>query len=295
MCSSNVSVTGAVIATNGVALPTPIEVVSGQVRLGVGVHTIRWTASDGKLNTQATQTVTIGTQIESSQSFVLENAASLRFGTGYAALYNAGNAIAKLNNDAHTSDIFSVGAVDVEHRAYAGNIRSATSTFVQPDGHAISQTVGPVALPALPTLPSFTVPGGSGITVNTSRTLTPGSYASVTANSGATLIFSGGDFYIGSLTINSSVTLRAAANTRIFVKTGLAFRSSFTTPSNQIQPVCLGFAGTSATFEAIFNGTLLAPNATITFGLNSPLTFTGSFYAKVLWLRPNNQLICIES
>jgi hypothetical protein len=152
--------------------------------------------------------------------------------------------------------------------------------------------VGAVALPAIPALPSFSVPGGTGTTVNGSLNLPPGSYASITANSGATLVLSDGDYFFGAFTINSNVALRATATTRIFVKTTLVLRSPITDAGGQLQSIFIGFAGTSTTLEASMAGTLLAPSATVTFGLDPNLTFTGGFRARDIDLRPQNTIVC---
>ena len=39
-------------------------------------------------------------------------------------------------------------------------------------------------------------------------------------------------------------------------------------------------------------GTLLAPAATVTFGINPNLTFTGGFRARNIDLRPSNTIVC---
>ncbi|HJX53613.1 MAG TPA: hypothetical protein VJ801_12675 [Polyangia bacterium] len=114
-------------------------------------------------------------------------------------------------------------------------------------------------------------------------------------NSGATLVLSGGDYFLGDLTINASATVTAAASTRVYVKHEIIFRSRFRTPTGLTQPVYLGFAGTSTTMEAPFDGTLLAPSALVTFGTGSGLTYTGSFRAREMRVRPARTLVCKEN
>jgi hypothetical protein len=59
-----------------------------------------------------------------------------------------------------------------------------------------------------------------------------------------------------------------------------------------VQRITLGFAGTTLSMLATFNGTLIAPNATASFGTDTSLTFTGSFFARTLEVNPGNNLVC---
>jgi hypothetical protein len=43
---------------------------------------------------------------------------------------------------------------------------------------------------------------------------------------------------------------------------------------------------------ARFDGTLLAPNATVFFGTGVGMTFTGSFFARVIEVRADTSLVC---
>ena len=58
----------------------------------------------------------------------------------------------------------------------------------------------------------------------------------------------------------------------------------------------LGYSGTAPTsLEATFNGSFVAPNASVMFGVGSGLTFTGAFYAKGLEVRPASTMVCQTS
>jgi len=98
--------------------------------------------------------------------------------------------------------------------------------------------------------------------------------------------------FFRSLTINSAVNVRVSAATRVFVLNSVALRSSFTRPGGQLQAIMLGFGGATLALEAPFNGTLIAPNASVTFGAASGITFSGSFFGRPLQVRPQSTLIC---
>jgi hypothetical protein len=109
---------------------------------------------------------------------------------------------------------------------------------------------------------------------------------------GGTLILAGGDYFFQSLAINANVTVRVPPTTRIFVKNTLGFQSPFLAAAGTtVQRITLGFAGTIVSIPATFNGTLIAPNATVVVGANA-LTYTGSFFAHSLEVNPGNNLVC---
>jgi hypothetical protein len=296
-CLASVPVTGQVIATNGTPLATPIPVVNGSVSLGIGVHTIRWSATDGLHPVTGTQTVTVGTRIEAKQSFTVEDRASVtNFTGGFAAVLNAGTGTAQIGNDSRSGAVMSVGPIRVLHRAVVnGDATSGSTVFKESDG-TITGTIrqnASVVLPALATLPAFPSPTAGSFTVASGTvTKNPGSYSTASV-SGGTLVLKSGDYFFQSLTINANVTVRATPTTRVFVRDTFAFRSPFRASSGTaVQPLFVGFAGSAATLEAQLDGTLLAPNATVNFGVDTSITFTGSYFARAIDVRPASILRC---
>ena len=61
------------------------------------------------------------------------------------------------------------------------------------------------------------------------------------------------------------------------------------TSGTAVQSVFLGFAGATLNLFAPFNGTLVAPNAAVTFGTGSGLTYTGSFFGRILEVAPGER------
>ena len=236
ICSTvPLTVTGQVISENGVPLHPTIPVVNGQVTLGFGTFVIEWTATDGT-NTSAPvfQTVTVSPHIQAAGNFVLDSNAFVKNANGSPGqVLNSANGETELGATATSGSITSVASVSLSSNAkVTGNVISGGSITLQ-SGASISGSRtqnASVVLPALPTLPTFPPPVGPNITVNSgTQTLTPGSYPTVTLNSGATLIMTAGDFFIQNLFINSSVNVRlqVTPNTRVFVQNQFAFRSPF--------------------------------------------------------------------
>jgi hypothetical protein len=293
------TVTGQVIVSNGVLLTTPIPVVAGRAQIGPGTHVIRWTASDGTNIAVTTQTVVVQAAMQATNSFQVDDRATVRdVGGAGAGVFNSGGGQTRVGFDAHSGGILSVGPVQVSDRAVvsgpvisAGALDVSASASVAGARTAFAQ----VALPPIPALPAFPAATGGNVTINANnrRTLAAGSFGNVAVTSGGTLILGAGDFFFQNLTLNAAATIRVTATTRVFVRTGLTAHSPFLAAAGTtVQSIFLGFGGTSLTFEAVFNGTLVAPNAQVFFGNGAGLTFSGGFYARSIEVRPQSTLIC---
>jgi len=297
-CLHPPTITGRVVSVNGVAVSSP-SFTGSSTTLGVGTSVIEWTASDGPNSVTATQTVTVGTRIESSFSFLVDDRAHVNGpGTSLAAIANAGTGTTRVGFDAFTGGITSVsGATVLDRATIGGNILSAGMNNVSGAAN-VSGTVtnfGVVSLPPLPTLPSFPPVTGGSLTVSSGTfTRGPGSYDTFQLNGGTLTLTGAGDYYFRSLTINNGATIRVAANARVFVLNTLVYHARFLQPTGtNTQTVTLGYAGSgSVSMEAPFNGTLVAPAASVGFGTGSGLTFTGSFFARTIEVKPASTLVC---
>jgi len=298
-CTTVAPPTGLVIATNNLTLAHPVPVIAGQVNLGIGSHTIQWTATDGTNSVSLNQTVVVGTKIQASKSFLVDDrAALLTRGGGFAAVLNSGSGPTSIGNSARTGPVLSVGPVRVLHGAtVTGDVTSQGTASKDTDATvtgSINQFQS-VSLPPLGSLPAFPSPTGGSFTVDGgSRTIRPGSYSTSSIVNGGTLILQGGDYFFQTLTINSNVTVRVTPTTRIFVRDSLTFRSPFRASSGTaVQPIFLGFAGTTVVLETEFDGTFLAPSASASLGIGNGATFSGSFMTSVLEIRPGSSLVCL--
>ena len=295
-CLSSVPLTGKVIATNGTTLGVPIPVVGGAATLGLGVHTVQWSASDGFHTVTGTQTVTVGPRIETASSFTVEDRASVVADGGFGAVLNAGTGTAQIGNDSKSGTVMSVGPISVLHRAVVtGDAVSGSTVSKATDGTITGTTRqnASVVLPVLGTLPSFPSPTAGSFTVSSGTvTKNPGSYTTASVT-GGTLVLKSGDYYFQSLTINANVTVRATSTTRVFVRNTLTFQSPIrATTGTAIQPLFVGFAGSTVTLEAELDGTFLAPSANVGFGVDTSITFTGSYFARAIDIRPASVLHC---
>lgn len=298
-CASSLTPAGQVVVSNNVTLTTPIPVTGGQAVLGIGTQVVVWTVSDG-VNPPVTadEIVLVNPAIAATKSFLVDDRAQVQNSAGgFGAVVNSGTGLTRIGNDARTGAIVSVGPVDLLHRAFAaGNVTSGSIVSKEADD-TVSGTISSnvtVTIPAPPALPAIPAPTEGFVTINsaTGLALAPGSYAGATVN-GGTLVLGAGDYYFTSLTINSNSIVRAAATTRVIVADALVMNAPFYASSGtSVQPIFLGFAGSSLGIYADFDGTLVAPNATVLFGTGSGSVFIGSFFGSVFEVNPASALVC---
>lgn len=300
-CAGSLLTSGQVISKNGSPLSPPVPVLAGQVNLSPGTYVIQWSASDGFNTVSANQTVTVTAAIQAADTFTLADRAEVRNAAGgYGAIYNSGTGATTIGQHSHTASVLSRATVRVLHYAVVdGDVTSANRVLPDADAtiNGIRTEFANVQLPALPTLPAFppaTLPGFTVDANSRPKTAQPGSYGSVTAANGGVLTFTAGDFYFQSLYINAGATVRVDPKTRIFVRDQLTYNAPLLALSGtRVQPIYLGYAGTSLLgLYAAFNGTLLAPNAKVTFGTGAGLVYTGSFWARSLEVTPGSALVC---
>jgi len=293
---------GEVISTNGVALLPPRLVPDDRIMLlGPGLHTIRWTVSDGTLTSTANSTVKVHATIQAAGSFIVEDNAQVKQATGWAGVFNSGSGATMINAGAKTGNIISTGFVALTSGATVnGSILSGGSVSV-PSGATVTGTQtslpGQVVLGPLPTLPTFPATTGSDLTIpsGTTTPLTPASRPAVTVKNGGTLVLSAGDYYFRSLTIESGASVRAVTGTKVYVKDQLALNAPVRdSGGSALQPIFLGFAAsTSLSIPVRFDGTLVAPNASVIMSNPVKAAFTGAFYAGSIDLMPGNIISCV--
>ena len=232
-CIGSVQVTGVVIASTTASVPR--NVVNGQVSLPAGVHTIRWTATDGITSSQVTQVVTVRPGIFANRDLELRDRARTNAGERDAGLGEQPRQ--RSHPDRQRRDVgqhsqrrarrhegprargrrdHHFGHTDAR-QSDDGDRRDSDQHARQPA--AVPQPRGRLVPPA----------GGQDLFINGTVTLAPGSYRSVTVNSNGTLVLWTGDyFFTGLFTVNSSSTVRindTAGPVRIFVSTAFAYRA----------------------------------------------------------------------
>jgi hypothetical protein len=306
-CDPGVVVTGAIITRNGQTLPTPIPLQNGRVQLPLGTHVVRWTARDQSGNTAtATQTLSVRPGIVASNSIAIEDRGEIRLpGSGFATLGNTGNGLTS-GVQAQTGSIVTKGGVFLRDRAIVngsilaggavttqnqttvtGTVTQNSTSVILPAGRDLSGVVFPASNAGAVTLP----PDGT-------RTLAPGSYATVIANARAVLTLSAGTYYFQSLTLEPQSRLhlnQAAGPVKLYVKNSMIIRGQIASVAGAPDGFVLGFAGTgSVVLETTFpGGTVIAPSAGVVVASLGTNAFRGQLFAKDIQVRPQAVVTCI--
>jgi serine protease len=215
---------------------------------------------------------------------------------GFAPSSHAGPSVATYGYDTRVGSITSIGPVKLLDRASVSG--SVTTGQQVTYGHNPGSVVvsGPITTNAPLTPPSliqwnvpFNVVTNNVTVTQGTNSLAPGSYGSVTLQSGG-LTLRAGTYYIDRLTLepNTTFTINSSAGpVFLYVRSSLIFRANMVGAPDKL---LLGYLGTQlANLERTFSGTIVAPNARVRLAVgNTP--HTGAVLAKEVELDPGVKL-----
>jgi hypothetical protein len=203
-------------------------------------------------------------------------------------IQSAGTFATTIGIDATVGNVQSKSSVSLGDRTRArGSVVTSGSVTLGSQAGADGGIKSSVPV-SVDTLASFSVTfptAGAAVTlaVNEQRAIAPGSHGAVTLNTASVLFLRSGDYYFTSLDVQPQSVLvldDSAGPVRIYVKSSLIFRGSAQNSLGAAPDFLLAYMGTTAaTIESAFDGTIVAPNATITLG---SVAHSGAFYAKEL-------------
>jgi hypothetical protein len=262
--------------------------------LPLGTTTVTWTAVDSQGHeTTATQTFTTRPALLASGTIDLGDRTTIAPGSSLVAL---GPARSYIGYDAVARDLFATGPITVRDRATLfGTIQSGGSITIGNQVNSSEANLHPFVAPGFGTFPELAStpnPTGSQNVVlepGQTRTITPGLYRNLVVKSRAVLTLGAGDYSLDALEIEPDAVISVPAGARLFVRTKLIFRGSFSGPG----PITLSYSGTSDVYlERAFRGTFKAPLAKVTLGSGNSLSFAGTVAAREIVLRPGVSFTC---
>ena len=216
---------------------------------------------------------------------------------GFAAVASVGATLTDLGVDSRVGSTTSVAPITLRDRARVTGNATSGGLITLGNGATVTGTRTPnaaVPLERLSWMVSFPQ-SGSGLTLppDQSAPLAPGSHGPVHIFSRSTVTLSSGTYYLDELILEpeSRMVLDTTAGpVFIYVRNNFIYRgvTIFNGPSDRL---LVGFAGSMApAIEGPFDGTLVAPNATVRLGVGGT-AHRGAVYAKSIELDPDARLI----
>jgi hypothetical protein len=217
-----------------------------------------------------------------------------------ASIASLGTGTLELGADSNVGDLWSKGPLFLRDRAkvsgsaeVAGTVTKQNATIIT-GGVVLNPTLASVAAATLGATFGTACGGNVSLEPDKVRTLSPDAYGDVSVKAGATLTLKSGNYTLNSFQLESLAKLAldvAAGPVVLFVKSGFTFRGSVSSPTDATQSLLIEYAGTStASIEAPFQGTIVAPNARLNLATVQGAGHRGSFFAKDIEVFPDAKI-----
>jgi DNA-binding protein YbaB len=214
----------------------------------------------------------------------------------FAAMANAGNGTTTIGNDAQVGNVWSRAPVTLRDRTHVNGFIKSNQSVTQGASDVITGTVSQQTFIQLPNFGfSVTFPGTNSGSVNlqpnTTRTLSPGSYADLIVNAGATLFLSTGTYFFTSFDIESGATISCSSGSGqvvVYVSGNVIFRGKIIEKTGGRPKFFLGaFTTNTIAVGGPFTGTIAAPNTQITLNTVGTPGHSGAFFGKAIQVDPD--------
>jgi len=237
--------------------------------------------------------------LDTTQGLSIESNAQV--GGSGDVIVGSGSPTCYVRDGAKIGTLYCGGPVSFGRATAAGTLVSASSSITLAQGAVTGGTWPSTDLRLRNVeLAKATWPA-SGAPVNLepdkTRTLSQGSYGAVSVKSRSKLTLNAGTYYFDSITLEPSATLAfedATAPVIVYVKGSIIHRATILSKSSGANVVVLS-AGSEVTIDTAFIGTIIAPDAEMTFGGNLGTVYKGSFFARHALVRPGVRIDRVTS
>jgi hypothetical protein len=210
-----------------------------------------------------------------------------------AAVANVGRDLTRLGADAKTGDIWSMAPVELRDRAEAGVVRARALTL-DPGASVASHEPGAELTPLVTHSWVVSPPAAVGPAIelepDQSASRDPGAYGAVAVKSRAKLTLKSGTYFLSSLSIEPDAELRLEQGNGpvfLYVLGKLSVRGQVSAVGGATTNLLIGALGTERVLlEAPLAGTVVVPNAELSFSPIRPANYTGAFYGKRVSVEP---------
>lgn len=212
---------------------------------------------------------------------------------GFGLVSNTGTASSDFGVSSVVGDITSIAPVTLRDRAQVHGSVVSGGTVTRSNGVTITGTTTANAALGAPDVVSWRIPFPQSsqdivLPPSQSANLPPGAYSHVTAYSSSRLSLRSGVYFMDALDLEPQSVLaldETAGPIIIYVQSGLIHRG--TVVGGAADMFLMAYLGTTpVAIESSFRGTLVAPSASIRFGVGGT-THSGTIFAKDLQLDPD--------
>lgn len=244
--------------------------------------------------------------VRTTNSLAIRDRAQVNRGTlANGVLANSGPVALTVGVNGVVADVLSASSVSLADRAAVNGLIQTGGTLSRGNQTTVSGTITQNSAPTLPppidisgvVFPPTTV----DVTVPNNQQLSrpPGGYHTVTVFAGGRLLLTTGRYFFDSLDIEPTARVQVDETNGpvlIFVRTHLTYHGRIALANGQPATVFLGYLGSDqVTLTDLFNGTLVAPAASLSLGSDGQLSFRGQFVARNFELTPASVLTCDSS
>ena len=213
----------------------------------------------------------------------------------FAAMGNAGAGQTSIGTDTKVGNVWSRAPVTLGDRGQVNGFIKSNQTVTRGNNTTVTGAITQNGFLQIPGLGfSVTFPGtNSGpvtLLANTQKTLTPGSYAALIVNNGATLSLSTGTYFFTSFDIESGGTISCSSGSGqviVYVSGAVIYRGKTIEKTGGRPKFFMGAFGTaSIPLGGPFTGTLVAPQAQIVLNAVSAPGHSGAFFGQAIQVDP---------
>lgn len=275
---------------------TPLSNAVGPLRARSGLDN----CTSGPLTASSNCAPLRALALYAARQLKVDDHASIRTSSGgYAPIESGGSSPTLIGADAQLGTVLSVAAIDVRDRAIVNGFLKSGGNVTR--GNQVSVSGAITAQAALLPIPlagfaaQFPASAGNDLSLEPDQisTIAPGSYADAVVKQRAKLRLSTGVYTFHSLDIEAGGTLALDTSLGpifIYVETSLIYRGATITERGPSADLLLAVFGSDlVSIESSFNGTLVAPNASV--NLRSVAAgHTGSFFGLDVELSPQTKI-----
>jgi hypothetical protein len=265
-----------------------------------GRTVVTWTATDafGHENT-AEQIIEQRPALIAKNKITIADRASTAGPSSIPTLVALGSGGINVGVESLVADLSSVGPIVLRDRAVSLGSLTSANNITLGNNVTVLGSINKFTTPPLGTFPEFApltfVPGTVDVILepDQERSIVPGNYRKLVIKSRSNVNMAPGNYVFSLIQLEPQATVTLEDETNVKVANSIIWRGEFLASGTETTPLVVTYKGTQSAFlETSSALRLIAPNADVTIGAGSGVTFHGTVAAKNIELRPDTRFTC---